>query len=152
MRRLAESFYSISITLWVGGVWAIGFIAAPALFAVLPDRALAGDLAGKLFGIIAWVGIVCAAYLLAYFAWRWRRSLPGKGVFWLVLTMLLLVLAGHFGIEPILTGLKAEAWPLSVMSDATKSRFVFWHGLAGGLYVLQSLLGAALVLLQDRGR
>ena len=41
VRRLSESFYSLAVTLWVGGLWAIGFIAAPALFASLKDRVLA---------------------------------------------------------------------------------------------------------------
>jgi hypothetical protein len=75
-----------------------------------------------------------------------------SGVFWLVLAMLLLALVGHFGIHPILAQLKAEAWPHSVMESAVKGRFTAWHGAAGGFYVLQCLLGAALALLQGRER
>lgn len=152
MRRLAESLYTLAITLWVGGLWAIGFIAAPSLFAALKDRVLAGELAGNLFGLIAWVGMVCAAYLLVYLVVRRGRAVLRSGVFWLVLVMLVLALVGHFGIQPILTQLKAEAWPRSVMESTVKSRFAAWHGFAGGLYALQSLLGAALVLLQGRER
>lgn len=152
MRRLAESFYTLAITLWVGGLWAIGFIAAPSLFASLRDRVLAGELAGNLFGLIAWVGMACAAYLLGYLALSRRRGVLRSAAFWLVLLMLVLTLTGHFGIQPILAQLKAEAWPRSVMESAVKSRFAAWHGLAGGLYVLQSLLGAAVVLLQGRER
>ncbi len=152
MRRLAESLYVLAITLWVGGLWAIGFIAAPSLFASLKDRVLAGELAGNLFGLIAWVGMACAAWLLAYLAVRRGTAMFKLAVFWLVLAMLLLVLVGHFGIQPILAQLKAEAWPRSVMESAVKSRFAAWHGVAGGLYALQCLLGAALVLLQGRER
>jgi hypothetical protein len=152
VRRLAESLYALAITLWVGGLWAIGFIAAPSLFASLKDRVLAGELAGNLFGLIAWVGIACASYLLAYLVVRRGQAVLRSGVFWLVLAMLVLALAGHFGIQPILAQLKAEAWPQSVMESTVRDRFAAWHGLAGGLYVLQSLLGAALVLLQGRGR
>ena len=152
MRRLAESLYFLAITLWVGGLWAIGFIAAPALFSSLKDRMLAGELAGNLFGLIAWVGMACAAYLLGYLTVRRGRAAFKSWVFWLVLALLLLALTGHFGIHPILDQLKAEAGPRSVMESALRDRFAAWHGLAGGLYVLQSLLGAALVLLQGRGR
>ena len=152
MRRLAESFYSLAITLWVGGLWAIGFIAAPSLFASLKDRVLAGELAGNLFGLIAWVGMACAAYLLVYLTMRRCRAALETAVFWLVLAMLVLALAGHFGIQPILAQLKAEAFPQSVMESAVKGRFVVWHGIASGLYSVQSLLGVALVLLQGRGR
>lgn len=152
MRKLAESLYIIAVTLWVGGLWAIGFIAAPSLFVSLKDRVLAGTLAGNLFGLIAWVGMACAAYLLVYFAVSLRWSLRNSRPFWLVLAMFALVLAGHFGIQPILIQLKTEALPLSVMESALKSRFAFWHGIAGGLYVLQSLLGIGLVLQMGRGR
>lgn len=152
MHRLAESLYALAITLWVGGLWAIGFIAAPSLFASLKDRVLAGELAGNLFSLIAWVGISCAAYLLAYLVMRRGRAVLRSGVFWLVLAMVVPVLVGHFGIQPILAQLKAEAWPHSVMQSPLRERFAAWHGIAGGLYALQCLLGAALVLLQGRGR
>lgn len=152
MRRLADSLYSLAITLWAGGLWAIGFIAAPSLFASLKDRVLAGELAGNLFGLMAWVGMACAAYLLAYLFARQGRAAFRSSVFWLVLAMLVLALIGHFGIQPVLAQLKAEVWPRSVMESALRDRFSAWHGVAGGLYVLQCLLGAALVLLQGRGR
>ncbi|MBK6630720.1 MAG: DUF4149 domain-containing protein [Betaproteobacteria bacterium] len=152
MQRLADSLYSLAITLWVGGLWAVGFIVAPSLFASLKDRVLAGELAGNLFGLIAWVGMACAAYLLGYLAVRRPGDLFKSWAFRLVVGMLVLTLAVHFGIQPILAQLKADALPLSVMESAVKSRFVAWHGAATGLYVLQSLLGAALVLLQGRGR
>lgn len=152
VRRLSESLYALAVTLWVGGLWAIGFMAAPALFASLKDRVLAGEVAGNLFGLIAWVGIACAAYSMAYLSLRRGKSVLRSGAFWLVLAMLVLTLVGHFGIQPILAQLKAQAWPNSVMESAVRSRFAAWHGVAGGLYVLQSLLGAVLVLLQGRER
>ena len=151
VRRLADSLYVLALTLWVGGLWAIGYIAAPSLFAALKDRQLAGELAGNLFGLIAWVGIACATYLLAYLCLRRGRMAFRSGVFWLVLAMLVLALAGDLFIHPILDQLKAEAGPRSVMESALRDRFALWHGLAGGLYVLQSLLGAAAVLLQRKG-
>lgn len=152
MRRLAESLYSIAIALWVGGLWAIGYIVTPVLFARLGDRNLAAEIAGQLFGVIAWLGIACAAWLLLFIAVRRRRAALKSVVFWLVLAMLLLTLAGYFGIQPILAQLKAEAWPHGVMEGATRSRFATWHGISSGLYLLQSLLGGALVVLQGRGR
>lgn len=152
MRRLAEGLNSLAITLWAGGLWAIGFIAAPSLFASLKDRALAGELAGNLFGLVAWMGFACAAWLLGFLAVRRGRSVFRSGLFWLVAAMFALGLVGHFGIQPVLAELKAEVWPRSVMDSPLRDRFAVWHGLAGGLYVLQCLLGAALVLLQGRMR
>ena len=151
MRRLADSLYAIVIALWVGGLWTVGYLVAPTLFATLNDRSLAGEIAGRLFGVIAWVGIGCAVYLLVFLAVRRRWAAFRSGVFWLVLVMLLLTLAGYFGIQPILAQIKAEAWPRGVMEGMTRNRFATWHGISSGLYLVQSLLGAALVLLQGRG-
>ena len=155
MRRLAESLYLIVVTLWVGGLWAIGYVSAPALFANLPtDRMLAGALAGKQFALMAWVGIACAVYLLAYVGARRGTAATRSIVGWLVLAMLLLTLAGHFGIQPILAQLKAEAVAQAgagdVMESMVRDRFRAWHGVAGMVYLIESLLGLALVLLQGR--
>lgn len=63
--------------------------------------------------------------------------------------MLLLTLAGHFGIQPILAQIKADA-PRQVLEGVLRDRFAMWHGISSGLYLLQSLLGAVLVL-KSRG-
>lgn len=57
MRRLSEALYLIVITLWAGGIWAIGYIAAPILFSSMGDRQLAGMVAGKLFALVGWIGL-----------------------------------------------------------------------------------------------
>ena len=53
-------------TLWAGSLWTIGFVVAPTLFATLSDRVLAGNIAGSLFRVEAWLSIACAVLLLAY--------------------------------------------------------------------------------------
>jgi hypothetical protein len=152
VRRFADSLYGIAIALWVGGLWAIGYLAAPVLFAELGDRMLAGRLAGVMFQWVAWVGFACGAYLLGFAVarrgWRVWRSLP----FWLVVAMLLLAAAGHFGIQPVIAKLKLEAWPRDVLEGAVKERFAVWHGVASVVYLIESLLGLLLVAVQDRGR
>ena len=57
LRRLSDALYFATLTLWVGGLWAIGYLVAPTLFATLADRQLAAMLAGKLFILIGWVGL-----------------------------------------------------------------------------------------------
>jgi hypothetical protein len=147
MRRIADGIQRVSITLWVGGVWAIGYLVAPMLFAALPgDRMLAGALAGKMFGLIAWTGIGCGAYLLAHcLATRGASCLRGS-FFWIVAAMLLLILAGHFGVQPVLAQLKSQALPRDVMQSIVRDRFAAWHGVSSILYLIQSALGLVLVL------
>lgn len=152
MNKLAEALYSIAISLWVGGLCAIGYLAAPVLFHELPDRMLAGNLAGAMFTFVAYAGFVCGGYLLLYLLARrgWRAI--KSGIFWLVLAMLALTVAGHFGIQPILVQLKADALPRHVMESALRDRFATWHGISSGLYLLQSLLGLWLVVWQERAK
>jgi hypothetical protein len=152
MRSLAAALYSIAVTAWVGSLLAIGFIAAPLLFARIADRAVAGALAGDMFIFAAWVGLASGSYLTLYLllvkGWRAFQS----GVFWIVLLMLALAAAGHFGVQPILAQLKADALPRQVMESALRDRFATWHGVSSALYLVQTLLGIALVVLQERGR
>ncbi len=153
MGRLADLLYRVAVTLWVGSLWAIGYIAAPVLFNTLSDnRTLAGNLAGNMFTVGAWVAFGCAAYLLLFLAGRRGWALFKSSVFWLVLAMLLLALAGHFGIQPIIVQLKAEAWPKEVMQSVVRDRFAAWHGVSSVLYLIESVLGLMLVLLEERGR
>lgn len=152
MNKLTEALYSILIALWVGGLFAVGYLAAPVLFDQLSDRTLAGNLAGKMFSVIAWVGLGAGAYLLLYQLTRRGWSVFKSGVFWIVLTMVALTVAGHFGIQPLLSQLKADALPRAVMESALRDRFATWHGVSSGLYLVQSLLGLWLVLWQERGK
>jgi hypothetical protein len=152
MRTLAEALQSICVTLWVGGMWAVGFAVAPVLFARLGDAAIAGAFAGKLFTLVAWTGIGCAAYLVAFRAARYGTACLKQAFFWAVLAMLVLVLAGEFGVHAIMDGLRAQALPKQVMESVLRDRFMTWHGVASGLYVIQSVLGAVLVVLHGRGK
>ena len=152
MRSLASAFYSIVVALWVGGLFAIGYLAAPVLFSQLADRSVAGTVAGAMFSAMAWVGLACGTYLIFFIlvgkGWRAFRA----GIFWIVLLMLALNVAGHFGVQPLLAQLKADALPRQVMESALRDRFSTWHGVSMVLYLVQSLFGIALVILQERGK
>lgn len=151
MTRLAEHVYSLLITLWVGALWTVGYMVAPTLFHMLDDRALAGRLAGQLFTYVGWLGMASAAYLLVFVALRKNGAAFKSSVFWLVLVMLLLTVAGAFGIQPVLAQLKAESLPREVMEGAVRDRFVAWHGVSSVVYLIESVLGVLLVVVQGRG-
>ncbi|MBS0369567.1 MAG: DUF4149 domain-containing protein [Proteobacteria bacterium] len=151
MPRFAEYVYSTLITLWVGALWAIGYLAAPTLFRLLDDRMLAGRLAGEMFTYVAWLGLASAGYLLVFVALRKNAAAFKSGVFWVVFLMLLLTVAGHFGIQPILAQLKEDSMPREVMESALRSRFMAWHGVSSVVYLVESLLGLLLVVWQDKG-
>jgi hypothetical protein len=143
MRGFFSALYSVAVTVWVGSMLAIGYLAAPVLFAQLSDRGLAGNLAGAMFTYTAWIGMGCGAYLLLYLlgakGWRAIQS----GVFWIVVLMLALTAAGLLSAcSRLLAQLKADALPRQVMESALRSRFATWHGVSSVLYLVQSLLGS----------
>ncbi len=146
MRQLSDKLALIVMTAWVGALWAVGYLVAPTLFQVLDDRQLAGMLAGKMFTLVAYVGMVAAFYLLIHRLLRFGTGALKQGFFWIVLVMLLLVVAGHFGIQSLLASLKAQALPADVMQSIFADRFRTWHGVASIAYLIESLLGIVLVL------
>lgn len=142
---MASRFSLIVITLWVGALWMTG-LSAYVLFDTLQNKHLAGSLAGKLFTIVGYIGMASGCYLLLQCLLAYGTSTIKKSLFWVVLLMLLLVLAGHFGIQPLLAQLRTAALPDTVMNSVFASRFSTWHGVASVAYLLECLLGVALVL------
>jgi|APLak6261703504_1056268.scaffolds.fasta_scaffold01000_4 hypothetical protein len=143
---LSDSLALILITAWVGGLWAIGYLAAPALFYTLGEnRQLAGNLAGTMFTWIAYLGLFSGIYLLAHRVARYGLNAFKQAFFWTALVMLLLTLFGHFGVQPMIAQLKAQAMPADVMHSVFRDRFATWHGVASIAYLIESLLGLVLV-------
>ena len=151
MKKYLDGLAVLLTTAWVGGMWATGYIAAPVLFQTLADKSMAGLLAGRLFSVMAYMGMICAIYLLIYDYITYGAKVYSRAVFRIIIVMLLSTLLGQFGIQPILAGLKTQALPLYVMDSAYAGRFTFWHGTASIIFLLQSLLGAVLLLKGDRG-
>lgn len=149
MRNLPDLLAAWAVALWVGGLWAIGYLAAPVLFYNLEDKMLAGRLAGHMFTWIALFGIGCAVWLMIHRFFRFGASALKQWFFWIVVVMLLLTLAQHFGIQPIMQHMKDEAMPQDVMHSLFKDRFAAWHGVSSVIYLIQSLLGLALVVKQN---
>ena len=150
MNQFSDKLALIFITLWVGALWAIGYLAAPTMFYHLQDRQLAGSLAGEMFKLVAYLGLISGFYLLIYRLSKFGTKALKQGFFWAVFFMLLLTLAGHFGIAPVIAQLKAQALPSDVMNSVFADRFQTWHGVASIAYLIQSLLGLVLIFKATR--
>ena len=135
----------IIVTLWVGALWATGY-SAYLLFDTLQDKQLAGQLAGRLFTAVSYIGMASGVYLLIDRLVGFGFEAFKQSVFWIIVLMLTLVIAGHFGIQPLLAQLKNSAFPNDVMQSVFASRFKTWHGLASIAYLAECLLGIGLVL------
>ncbi len=150
MMRLLETVQALAVTFWVGTLWSSGLLVAPLLFAVLEDRTLAGTLAGRIFEATAFAGLACGALIFAVAVLKSRAAVFRQTAFWLVIALLALVSIGQFGLQPVMASLREQAYPLPVMSSALRSSFAVWHASAQVNYLLQCVLGAALVVLQRK--
>lgn len=133
----------ILLTFWIGGMWTVGYIVAPTLFAQLEDRALAGAVAGQLFSIMSYIGLLAALILISgqvyYAKSRWRQNWR----LWSLLVMLLIIVIGEFYLQPLMADLKQAG--ITEGSDNAR-QFAQLHGVASALFVINSLLGLILVV------
>ncbi|MGW8367295.1 MAG: DUF4149 domain-containing protein [Gammaproteobacteria bacterium] len=131
------------LVFWVGSLWTIGIIVAPTLFTALPDTALAGSVAGRLFTAEAWISVVSAPVLLLL----WRRCYPDIGT-WpgiVVASMGLLAAAGEWWLRPLM-----QAAREGVVDGSAD--FAFLHGLASIMYFMVAGAGLALLCAPVWGR
>ena len=147
MSKFLSILHDFSVTLWVGGLWTIGFLVAPSLFSALSDNhALAGALAGKMFKGIAWIGIACGSFLLLYEILTHKAGALKRLAFWLALLMLVITLIMQFWLQPFIVALRSIGAPVNALASPPVRSFAFWHGISSMLYLVQSLLGFILVL------
>jgi len=130
----------ILLTLWVGGMWTIGYVVAPTLFAVLEDRQLAGMIAGHLFTTMSYIGLFCGGLLLI--GNTYRAGIKDKTNF-ILLLMLVLVAIGQFVLQPMMAELKLQGL---VEGSTAAANFGKLHGISSILFMVNSIAGLILVI------
>lgn len=142
MTRFLIAFERILLTLWVGGLWITGYLVVPTLFATLDNRMLAGELAGRIFTLTGWLGLVCGGLLLLAMLVRsgphWMRTWR----VWALAGMLTIVALGLFVLQPQMQALKAEGIVAGSVQAAAFGRL---HGVSSILFMFNSILGLVLV-------
>lgn len=136
----------ILLTLWVGGMWIVGYVVVPVLFKML-DRQLAGNVAGQLFTIMSFIGLVCGILLLAGMLYRHGFA---DWLQWRVLVligMLVIVIIGQFILQPMMAELKAAG-----LAGEAATQFGRLHGVSSILFMINSLAGLALVVFGLSGK
>jgi len=130
----------ILLTLWVGGMWTVGYVVAPTLFGVLDDRQLAGFIAGNLFTTMSYIGLVCGSLLLLGNCYR--TGFKDKTNYILIL-MLVLIAIGQFILQPMMAELKAQGL---VEGSVAAANFGKLHGVSSILFLITSIAGLLLIL------
>lgn len=141
--------FGLLAMLWVGSQLTIGYVVAPVLFASL-DRTTAGSIAAQLFRIEGIVGVVIGVMLLALSNVLSRRgAIDYRRLRWLLAGMLVCVLIGYFALQPFMNALRVAAMNAGtdIGNSPYASRFGMLHGVSSVFYLIESLLGIALVWL-----
>ncbi|MGH8855137.1 MAG: DUF4149 domain-containing protein [Telluria sp.] len=143
--RLAAVRLLVAV-LWAGALWALGYIAAPAVFAAVPST-VAGDVVAVLLTRLAWVSIGCAALMLVLV--RVSPDLDGgrrRSLNLLVLAMLACTLVIFVGLQPAMAQLRELAGAGEVRASPYWTQFAVMHGVSQLFHVVESVLAAFLVL------
>lgn len=144
----------VLLAAWLGAALVVGAVVAPAAFAVLPSRTLAGALVGRVLPVLFWAGIVVG---LVVTATTW--GLPSRG--WRIGAALVLALAcavAQFVIGPRIERIRvAIGGPIDALDPASPVRQAFGrlHGMSVaclGLAGLAAMLALALLIRLTAGR
>ncbi|QJE02891.1 DUF4149 domain-containing protein [Massilia forsythiae] len=132
--------------LWAGSIWGVSYLAAPSAFAVL-DSTLAGSVVGTMLTREAWLSIVLAVLLLVLL----RRSADldagrRRWALWCIGSMLACSLAVYLGLQPAMAAIRESAGPAGVRASPQWGTFAALHGVSQLLYLVESVLGAVLVV------
>lgn len=144
--NISYSIERIILALWVGGLWSVGFLVAPELFRSLESRQVAGTIAGNLFAVMNYFGLIAGIILLALahkqHSWRsyrqWRTLL--------IAAMLLLVGISQFVLAPMMQEIKPAWLATAAVSAEAHKQFAVLHGVSSVLYLLISASGLVLVV------
>jgi dipeptide/tripeptide permease len=110
------------------------------------DRFVAGGIAGRLFSIMSYIGLVCGTLLLTSVIYQAGREWRRIWRVWVLVAMLLMVTIGEFMLQPMMQALKAAAPQGFVPGSAQAARFGMLHGISSTLFLATSLLGLVLVI------
>lgn len=134
------------LTLWVGSLLSIGYLAVPVAFTTLGDITLAGNYAGKLFSAVNLLGMGCAIVLLLSKLITKTKKALNLWRFWVILVMLILTLVFYFYLQPQMAHIKTLAWQ---SDEVLSAKFALFHSISRNLYLILTVLGLALVVTTD---
>ncbi len=135
-QRRFQGSLRIMAALWIGGLWTLACAVVPLLFSRFP-QAVAGGLAGELFGLWQGLGLVCGGFLVAAVRGRGRPWAAIAWATWLldaIFELLILPFMAFLRAQPSF-GPQAPTWGL----------FMGLHGLATAVYFTEGVLGLALI-------
>lgn len=127
--------------IWVGGMTGFGLFMAPALFATVPSRQLAGNVAGQVIATLSWLGVavpllVIVLHMLARRRWDWRLTV-------LVAVLVLNAVNATYVRGGIDRAQAAMPLPIEeyAVTDPLRVEYNRWHRLSSNVGSAALLLG-----------
>lgn len=152
MIRAALAAYFLALALWVGGIAALSWVAAPAVFKTAPSRPVAGEIFGSVLRAFGYVEMACAAVLaVSAIVLGWRS--PEEG--WIKATRLVLVglmvallMTYALGVHPAMAQERARVADFAARAegDPARARFDRLHRWSVRLVGTNLLIGIALLV------
>jgi hypothetical protein len=152
----------VVLAIWVGGLAALGFVAAPAIFSTLEaadpagGRVLAAAVFGSVFTKFQYTTLALAAIFVALLVLRallGPRPVRMAWRVWTVAAMIAFSAAALFYISPRIEQLRREAGgSMSALpdTDARKTEFGRLHGLSNVLMMLTLVAGVGLIWMESK--
>lgn len=141
----------LAITIWTGGLAALSFIAAPAIFQTAPSRESAGRTFGLILKRFHWVAYGCGVVVLLAGGLRWAGSyrLQAAEVVRYVIALLMLCLSLYSGLVLLrkIEKLREALANGATKDDPRRAEFNGLHRRATTLMAFNVLLGFALAAL-----
>ncbi len=149
---LASFVHLLGLSVWLGGIVALGAIAAPVLFRRLP-RTEAGALFGPMLRVFEKVSLGAAIATVAGAAAKGWLGGQNANV-WIVSrdvalgVMVLLLLAANFGVHPAIRRLQEATPGIGALpeTDPARARFQRMHKLSERMMSAQLFLGLVVLL------
>lgn len=148
-------FKILALALWTGAIFFFAAVVAPVVFSVLPSRDMAGAIVGRSLASMHWMAFVCGLIFLlcsVLMALIEGGPTPFHRRDLLLLLMLAITAATHFGVERRMNSLKAEMGVIDVVpqDDARRVEFNRLHKWSTKLEGSVLLFGIALLFLEIR--
>jgi len=137
----------LALAVWLGAAAFFSIAVAPALFAVLPSRSLAGEVVGRLLPAIFYSGMIVGGLVLvtqfrARGGWNWRGRETAAGVMIVACAVAQLIVAPRIARLRVQIGGPLEILPAD---DARRVAFGRLHG-ASVAWLGLAMLAAAVIL------
>jgi len=125
---------NVVLAAWMGSLWTVCGIVAPSMFALLPERHIAGQVAGHFFRLEAWLGLALGSIVVLLV--RRMGAKVSRLDFVLILTAVLAPLASELVLHPLMDAAR---------QSSNMMRFGMLHGASALLFGIACLATLLLV-------